>query len=263
MLELVHGYADDQNTRFRKYMEDEHMVVPNFASRGLFCGLYDGHGGRLAVEFVKEQLHQIAERELLSGAPGEAPLEAMKRAFLKVDRMLLPIGAVNCGTTCAVCLCLRGPSPGSPLELHVANTGDTRVVLLSDGSAPARRLSVDHVATDPDEVRRVQLSGGHVMGNRVGGTLAVTRALGDHVLKGSDGGVTAEPHCVVYRVGPADRFVIMASDGVWDVMSDDDVQQLVLQHAERPLDEISRNVVQAAKQFGSRDNLSALVVRLR
>jgi len=40
--------------------------------------------------------------------------------------------------------------------LHVANTGDTRVVLVSDGSAPARRLSVDHVATDPDEQQFVE-----------------------------------------------------------------------------------------------------------
>jgi len=181
---------------------------------------------------------------------------------VRVRMQLLQIGAVNCGTTAAVCLCLRGSSPSSALELHVANTGDTRVLLVSDGSAPARRLSVDHVATDPDEVRRVQAAGGHVVGNRVGGTLAITRALGDHCLKGGDGGVTAEPHCIVHRVGAADRFVVMASDGIWDVISDDEAQQLVLQQSERPLHEISKHVLQTALAKGTRDNLSVLVVRL-
>ena len=46
------------------------------------------------------------------------------------------------------------------------------------------------------QVRRVQSVGGHVMNNRVGGSLAVTRAFGDHALKGAaGGGVTAEPYC--------------------------------------------------------------------
>lgn len=93
---LAHGYADDQNARFRKYMEDEHVTVSNFADRrgSLYCGLYDGHGGRHAVEFVKEQLHQVVERELLSGPPAEAPLDAIKRAFLKVDRMVRTLHAL-------------------------------------------------------------------------------------------------------------------------------------------------------------------------
>ena len=130
-------------------------------------------------------------------------------------------------------------------------------------SRPCRRLSVDHVATDPSEVRGVQERGGHVVNNRVGGTLAVTRALGDHSLKGGSGGVTAEPYCCTHTCGAADRFVVMASDGVWDVISDADVQRLVLQHAHLPPPEIAQKLVQAAIAGMSRDNISALVVRLR
>lgn len=245
-------------------MEDEHTAVHNFADRrgSLYAGLYDGHGGRAAVEFVKSHLHATIERELRSGSPGEAPLEAIKRGFLKIDRMLLQMGTLHCGTTCAVCLCLPSAS-GGPTELHVANVGDSRVILVTEGGAPPTRLSVDHVATDPEEVRRVQRDGGHVVGNRVGGSLAITRALGDHVLKGEDGGVTAEPHMVLHRVGSADRFVVMASDGIWDVMSDTDVQELVLANAELPNDELANCVMQSALARGTRDNLSVLVVRLR
>jgi len=260
-FDLTTGYAADQNAAFRKYMEDEHVTVPDFADKrgSLYCGVYDGHGGRLAVEFVQKNLHAAVEREMRSAPAGEPPHEAIKRGFLKTDRLLLQCGAIQVGTTVAVCLCM--PRPGGALDLLVANAGDSRVVLVSDDGA--KRLSVDHVATDPSEVRGVQERGGHVVNNRVGGTLAVTRALGDHSLKGGSGGVTAEPYCCTHTCGAADRFVVMASDGVWDVISDADVQRLVLQHAHLPPPEIAQKLVQAAIAGMSRDNISALVVRLR
>ena len=55
----------------------------------------------------------------------------------------------------------------------------------------------------------------------------------------------------------------MASDGVWDVMSDDDVHGMVLSASEQTVDEISERLVQSALARGSRDNLSCLVVKLR
>ena len=54
--------------------------------------------------------------------------------------------------------------------------------------------------------------------NRVGGVLAVTRAFGDHALR--DSGLTAVPHIVKHVLKPTDKFFVMASDGVWDELSD-------------------------------------------
>jgi len=258
-ISFSYGFAADQNARFRKYMEDAHTAVADFADRrgSLFCGLYDGHGGSVAVDFVVAHLHATIDRELRSAAsPKELPLEATRRAFVKVDKMLLQLGAINCGTTAAVCLCLPAAN-GVGSELHVANAGDTRAVLIG-ADAPARRLTVDHVATNADEVQRVQLAGGTVIGNRVGGSLAVTRALGDHALGVP---VTADPHCCVHRLSDADRFVLMASDGVWDVMTDDDARDLVLQHAHLSNDDLCACVVKTAIARGTRDNVSALLIR--
>ena len=259
-ITLVHGYACDPNSSWREYMEDDYAVVEDFADRrgSLYCGLYDGHGGRLAVDFVAKNLHGSIERELRSGPAGDAPLEAMRRGFLKCDRQLLQCGAMQVGTTVAVCLCLPGPS--GLLELHAANAGDSRIVLISE-HAPTR-LSVDHVATDPVEVRRVQELGGRVVNQRVGSVLAVTRALGDHALK-SGSGLTADPHCVAHTCAVADRFVLLASDGLWDGLSDGDAHRIVLQHAHLAPSEIAAKLVQAALDGGTRDNVSALVLRLR
>jgi len=266
---LVHGFAADQNVRYRDYMEDDHTVVTNIATvpNSLFAGLYDGHGGRKVVDFVKAQLHIVIERELRAGvSPLDAPLDALHRAFVKVDRMLLQFGTMTCGSTAAVCLCLPSARSiaGAPgMELHVANVGDTRAILI--GTSPhrsARRLSVDHVATDPNEMARVVRSGGRVVNRRVGGSLAVSRAFGDHILKGEGGGVTAEPQCISHTLTGDERYLLMASDGVWDVMSDDDAQSLVLQHAESTPNAICALVVQSALAKGSRDNLSALLIQL-
>ena len=275
---LAYGFAADQNARFRKYMEDEHTAVVDFAQRrgALYCGLYDGHGGRTAVEFVQSHLHASVERELLAASPTDAPLDALKRAFVKLDRMLLQVGALHCGTTAAVCLCLPSAAVGGGVELHVANVGDSRVVLAADGGRPARRLSVDHVGTDASEVRRVQEEGGTVVNGRVGGSLAVTRALGDHCLKTEHSpGVSPEPHVTRHAVAHGDRFVILASDGVWDVHSDEDAADLVLSYADaagggggggggraEALDDVANKLVASAIARGSRDNISALVIRL-
>ena len=104
-------------------------------------------------------------------------------------------------------------------------------------------------------------AGGHVTNGRVGGTLAVTRALGDHNLKGS-GGLSHEPHFCAHEVRPQDRFVLMASDGVFDVVGEAEAQQIALAHEREPLKEIAGRIVQASIAKGSRDNVSALLVRL-
>ena len=97
----------------------------------------------------------------------------------------------------------------------------------------------------------------------MGGSLALTRALGDHALKGSGGGVSATPHYAHHRILPDDQFLLLASDGVWDVMTDDDACQLVLSSIADTTQELSKLLVQTAITKGTRDNVSALVVRLQ
>lgn len=103
--------------------------------------------------------------------------------------------------------------------------------------------------------------GARIVHGRVGGSLAVTRALGDHALKGPRGGVSPDPHCMTHELCANDRFVLLASDGLWDVMSDKEAQQLVLGSAGTAA-EIAQRLVQAALAQGTRDNVSALVMHL-
>ena len=89
------------------------------------------------------------------------------------------LDAENAGTTaCVVYLC----SEGTQKVLYIANVGDTRAVISAHGVA--ERLTIDHRCSDIEELDRIKKTGGLVIGNRVGGQLALTRSLGDHSLRG-------------------------------------------------------------------------------
>ena len=150
--------------------------------------------------------------------------------------------------------CARVPAR-TARTLLAANVGDRALVLCAGDAPPVRLVE----RADPSEVERVHAAGGHVTNGRAGGTLAVTRALGDHNLKGA--GLSHEPHFCAHEVRPQDRFVLMASDGALDV-GEAEAQQIAAAHEREPLKEIAGRIVQASIAKGSRDNVSALLVRL-
>jgi protein phosphatase 1L len=91
----------------------------------------------------------------------------------------------------------------------------------------------------------------------VGGVLAVTRSFGDHSLKKA--GVSAIPHVLKYTLKPFDKFMIIASDGVWDSMSDQDAVNFCKDDLSTKV--IAQAIIKAALDKGSKDNISCIVVR--
>lgn len=177
------------------------------------------------------------------------------------------LGAWNCGTTATVALMYRLQDS---LTIHVANVGDSRAVVCNrDGGV--RRVSKEHKATDPDEVNRIVAEGGSVRRGRVGGQLSVSRALGDHHLKSS--GVSCIPDVFTFD-GARERALIVASDGLWDVINDeeavkfldDTIDSLAKEGggadavAGRIGGETARRLVDRAKELGSTDNITVLVI---
>lgn len=141
--------------------------------------------------------------------------------------------------------------------LYIANVGDTRAVLLS-GASNFERLSYDHKSTDRAEIERVKRDGGIIMDDRVGGALAITRAFGDHALKRD--GVIAKPYIKKHMLRPSDRYLVIASDGVWDVLEDQDMVKLCCRD-DLTTKEIAQNIIKAAIEVGSTDNCSCIVLR--
>ena len=109
-------------------------------------------------------------------------------------------------------------------QLYVANAGDSRGCLCRDGVAVP--LSEDHKPLEETERRRVEAAGGFVSNEgRVNGNLNLSRSLGDLKYKQVKGVsregqmITAEPDVSVTTLCSDDRFFVLACDGVWDIMT--------------------------------------------
>lgn len=227
----------------------------------------------------------------------EALAKTVTDGFARTEAAFIQIAArkkLHAGST-AICVLVHGREPPKPpgplghsssaadagaLTLMTANLGDSRAVLCRDGLALA--LSEDHKPDRKDEKARVEQAGGVVV--NIGGIwrvctaasstgiklhyddnlyLATSRAFGDRLLKGDHGDlVSSVPEIKCQSVEPNDLFFVLACDGVWDVMSDQDVvdvaaKALVTDNAR----EAAAAVVREAYKKASLDNLTATVVQ--
>ncbi|XP_020596132.1 protein kinase and PP2C-like domain-containing protein [Phalaenopsis equestris] len=122
----------------------------------------------------------------------------------------------------------------------------------------------EHLASCPEERTRVMNEGMEVTWQvdtwRVGpAALQVTRSIGDDDLKPA---VTAEPEIIETSLSEVDEFLVMASDGLWDVMSNKEVISIIRDTVKEPTLCSKRLVTEAAAR-GSKDNITVIVVFLR
>uniref|UniRef100_A0A0D3GHC2 protein-serine/threonine phosphatase n=1 Tax=Oryza barthii TaxID=65489 RepID=A0A0D3GHC2_9ORYZ len=216
---LSWGYSSFKGRR--PSMEDRFsikMTTINEQTVSLF-GVFDGHGGSLAAEYLKEHLFEnlVNHPELLRDTK-----LAISQTFLKTDADFLESVSSNPfrddGST-AVTAILVGN------HLYVGNVGDSRVVALKAGKAVP--LSEDHKPNRKDEQKRIEDAGGIVVFDdtwRVNGLLAMSRAFGNRALKHY---VKAEPDIQEKVVDESLEYLILATDGLWDVMRNEDAVSLL------------------------------------
>jgi len=259
------GLTCDANPKHRKSMEDAHTIVGCFGGdpRRAFIGVYDGHGGVDASSHTAKFLHQHFLKELKLRPSARIP-EIFARSFVATDKELKELKMEQQGSTVVTCyvspaIPLNEGVPSSqnlPLVLYTANAGDARAVLCRGGKAI--RISYDHKAKDESEAERIHKSGGFIAMGRVNCILAVTRSLGDHALKEF---VVPFPHTSEVPLSDLDEFVIIACDGLWDVISDQVAAELVREISDAK--EMSQKLVQKALEEGSTDNISVVCLRFQ
>ncbi|OQR88114.1 protein phosphatase 2C [Achlya hypogyna] len=252
---VVYPYGVAEMQGKRPYMEDRYVAsgTLNGKADASFYGVFDGHGGDGASEYCAEMLCANVTQDPMYT---QYPKEALTKGFLRTDEDYTQLANRrnrDDGTT-AVTVLAQGNT------LYVANVGDSRAILVKkDGEAVA--LSTDHKPNRPDERERVTNMGGHVIFWgvwRVEGILAVSRAIGDRMLKPY---VIAEPEITQHERTADDAFLVLASDGVWDVLSNAEVARLVLQADSIHL--AAKTVMEYAYQRGSLDNICAMVIDLQ
>jgi serine/threonine protein phosphatase PrpC len=147
----------------------------------------------------------------------------------------------------------RDSNDPNQFTLTAANVGDARVVV---GHADGRvqRMTHDHRVDDPLEIARIQKAGGFVFRGRVMGVLAITRSIGDSMVKPY---VIAHPHVETTQVSSS-SVCIVACDGLWDVMSDEEAVRFVREYKGDPSN-VASSLVQESLKKGTTDNVTAIV----
>ncbi|XP_062087737.1 protein phosphatase 2C 16-like [Humulus lupulus] len=262
-----------------------------------FYGVYDGHGGSQVANYCRERIHlALAEEigmsndDLCNGDVGENQQALWEKAFTSCfqkvddeiggkingdasDATVEPVAPETVGSTAVVALVCSS-------HIIVANCGDSRAVLCR-GKEPVP-LSVDHKPNREDEYDRIEASGGKVIqwnGHRVFGVLAMSRSIGDRYLKPW---IIPEPEVMFVARAREDECLILASDGLWDVMTNEEIcevarRRLLLWHKKNGVTALADRglgadlAAQAAAEYlsmlalqkGSKDNISVIVVDLK
>lgn len=275
---LRYGLASMQGWRVE--MEDAHTAVIGLPSLKdwSFFAVFDGHAGARASAVCSDQLmnHIITngdfqKMDVKSGTETQPSMEAIKSAikngFLNMDEKLrlmpeVVSGQDKSGST-AVGVII------SPDHIFFANCGDSRAVLSSGGKC--KFSTTDHKPVNPIEKERIEKAGGSVMIQRVNGSLAVSRALGDFEYKNVEGMgpceqlVSPEPEIFVQDRSPEDEFLVLACDGIWDVMSNEELCDFVRNRLQitASMESICNQVIDTCLYKGSRDNMSIVIVTFK
>jgi len=275
----------------RKHMEDTFKAEGDLFNDGetSFYAVFDGHAGSKAAAFAANRLHIDIKNELsplrcksgFQKSDSSDISSAISTGFQNVDSQFLKNAREHGwpdGTTAVAALVLgrkatdrednsTKPSSKSSAHLYVANTGDSRCILIRNGQAVP--LSEDHKPNRVDERARIEASGGRVVhfGTwRVEGVLAVGRAIGDQYLKKW---VIPDPEIRHHELTNEDVALVLATDGVWDVLSNQEVADICTAKLNRSggtmkqkLDILARCITKKAYDSGSVDNITTLVVDL-
>ncbi|XP_047058848.1 probable protein phosphatase 2C 7 [Lolium rigidum] len=243
------GYSSNRGRR--QTMEDFYDIKASKtdAKRINVFGVFDGHGGSCAAKYLKEHLF---ENLLKHPAFITDTKLAISESYKETDADFLAAETTICrdsGSTASAAIFVGN-------HLYVANVGDSRAVISKAGKAIA--LSDDHKPDRSDERERIENAGGVVTFSgtwRVGGVLAMSRAFGDRLLKQF---VVAEPEIQEQEIDDELEFLILASDGLWDVVPNEHavafVKEVVGPEA------AARKLTEIAYRRGSRDNITCIVV---
>ena len=230
----------------RSTMEDRCAIIGEFAGENTqFYGIFDGHGGSECSSFLAENLHKCISDKIKEGV--SVP-QAIQESINDLNKVAMDRWK-NQGTTLAVVIFING-------KLYTANVGDTRIILVNnDGTS--KRLSVDHKVSDPLEQEMIEKNGGFVRVGRVCGFLNLSRSIGDGAFEGI---ISDKPYMTENEFSP-DQGLILACDGVWDVLSDNEAVKIFLDAADAA--HAALDIKKAAIDRFTSDNVAVICVSLK
>lgn len=264
-------------------MEDTYKVE----NGGRFVAVFDGHGGADVSTILKERLYELYSEELVKKhweaqnefgvkrkeVPSKSShIAALQRGLEQIEDAVMKLDDLVYQGSTAVCVVLHVAQDGRR-TLLTANIGDSRAILCRGRKAVD--MTRDHKPSDERERARILAMGEEIEWDPYGQVyrvrdLSLSRAVGDRFAKPI---VTSEPEIMTFPVmDEEDEFVVLASDGLWDVMTSQEVVDYIHDVLDTELQSYSqldkrknmaRIVANEALERGSADNVCVLVLWLK
>ncbi|KAJ3215198.1 hypothetical protein HK099_006483 [Clydaea vesicula] len=273
-------HALSTNLGGRSSQQDGYLVIENLYNQpsNFLFAIFDGHGseGGKAANFAKLHLPELLTKYQKEFEANRC--EALKLIFKTLNEMMVEDPSVDTymsGTTLSILIIFNN-------KLIVANVGDSRVILGQNEGTTWKytQLTNDHNCENKVECSRVVEKGARVdrltaeenedagplrifKGSLPYPGLVVTRSLGDDVA--TKLGVLSEPEYYEKDINPTDKFVVVASDGVWDGLSNQEVLDITVKHLEDPVKIsklITKKSVSGMKKKHMDDNTTNIVILL-
>ena len=275
---ISYAYIDYPNLEHRKEMEDFHCIKQALGKRYnlSYFAIFDGHGGKEVASFLSINLHHYLINELNNiqfGINDEENInniiECIKLAFIKIDKDILANDnlANDVGSTATLIFIYynnlndienyNNENQNLERTLICANIGDSSGYLINKSNI--KLITKHHKCEDASEVKRIRDQGGIVFQGRIFGKLILTRTLGDKEMKKY--GVIPEPDFYIKKIENDDIFVIIGSDGIWDVINEGELFKI---EKEKKLssEAFSKKIMDIAKERDTRDNSSCIVIKV-
>jgi len=278
---ISYAYIDYPNLEHRQEMEDFHCIKQALGKRPnlSYFAIFDGHGGKDVASFLSINLHHFLIDEINNinfGTNDEENIsniiESIKSAFMKIDQNILANENFtnDVGSTATLIFIYYNNLNENILNnnndngnknvertLICANIGDSNGYLITKSNIS--QITKPHKCEDTSEVQRIKGTGGIVFQGRIFGKLILTRTLGDKEMKKY--GVIPVPDFYTKKIEKDDLFVIIASDGIWDVINEEELYKMG-NEKELSSEIFSKKIMDLAKERDTRDNSSCIVIKL-
>ena len=257
---ISYAYNEYPNLEHRKEMEDFHYIKALLFKKNScsYFGLFDGHSGKEVGMYLMENLHKILHQKIKEeNINNEILKQIVINSFEQIDKEInLKNFRNETGSTGTILLLYKDPTSPSNKSFLCANVGDSKAYLITKKEMIL--LTKDHKCCDANEVKRIRDKGGIVFRERVFGTLMLTRSFGDKEMKKY--GVLSTPDIYIKNVEKDDLFIVIASDGVWDVVEENEILKMTQDGISS--NDFSKKIVNLAKERDTHDNISCIVIKL-
>jgi serine/threonine protein phosphatase PrpC len=247
---IENNIIDFYSMKCQKERDNQDRYSAHKIAEGYFFAVYDGHGGSEIAEYLKNNLHA-----LFNNSSGTVQ-ERMQKSFTCADEIVKDLRG---GSTASIVYVKDGYA-------HFAHVGDSRAVLLNRHGEDVFATK-DHKPDRWDEEERIKCAGGKIACTnrtwRIDG-LAISRSVGDHNRKKrGPGQIIAKPeYTKIELLNDDSDFILIASDGLWDVIDNRDIKNFFAQKTEKK-PSVAQLLVQGAIDKNSKDDITVMIIPLK